>query len=51
LKNRFGVACLSSAADNGFSPPLCFVEMPLTALPVGGPTPAGSDRFTSLLFA
>jgi hypothetical protein len=51
LKNRFGVACLSSAADNGFSPPLCFVEMPLTALPVGGPTPPGSDRFTSLLFA
>ena len=37
-----------SLADIGFSPPLCFVEMPLTALRVNGLTPSGSGRFTPL---
>jgi hypothetical protein len=42
---------LNVAADNGFSPPLRFVEMPLTALLVAGLTPSGSDRCTPLLSA
>jgi hypothetical protein len=42
---------LNVVADSDFSPPLCSVEMPLTALLVAGLTPSGSDRFTPLLSA
>jgi hypothetical protein len=44
---KFGFS--SRVADTDISPPLCFVEMPTTALLMAGLTPSGSDRFTPLL--
>ena len=48
---RFPPACFSCcAADAGFSPPLCFVEMPPTALPMAVRKHPDSVRFRPLHF-
>ena len=44
-ENRKNLVCFSGhASDSGFSPPRCFVEMPLTALPPDWPETAASQH-------